>query len=251
MRLGTGVTCPLIRIHPAVIAQAAATAAVMMPGRFFLGLGTGENLNEHITGQHWPEADVRLQMLEEAAAVIRRLWTGESVSHYGKHYTVENARVYTRPEEAPPIYVAAAGQKSATLAGKIGDGLISTTPNPEGIKTFESAGGRGKPKYGQMTVCWATDERTARKTAYEMWPTAGIGGELSQELKLPAHFEQAAKTVSEEDVAKVIVCGPDPDAHVERIQQYQKAGYDHIYIHQVGAQQEGFSASTSRQSCRG
>jgi G6PDH family F420-dependent oxidoreductase len=240
MRLGTGVTCPLIRIHPAVIAQAAATAAVMMPGRFFLGLGTGENLNEHITGQHWPEADVRLQMLEEAAAVIRRLWTGESVSHYGKHYTVENARVYTRPEEAPPIYVAAAGQKSATLAGKIGDGLISTTPNPEGIKTFESAGGRGKPKYGQMTVCWATDERTARKTAYEMWPTAGIGGELSQELKLPAHFEQAAKTVSEEDVAKVIVCGPDPDAHVERIQQYQKAGYDHIYIHQVGAQQEGF-----------
>jgi G6PDH family F420-dependent oxidoreductase len=240
MRLGTGVTCPLIRIHPAVIAQAAATAAVMMPGRFFLGLGTGENLNEHITGQHWPEADVRLQMLEEAAAVIRRLWTGESVSHYGKHYTVENARVYTRPEEAPPIYVAAAGQKSATLAGKIGDGLISTTPNPEGIKTIESAGGRGKPKYGQMTVCWATDERTARKTAYEMWPTAGIGGELSQELKLPAHFEQAAKTVSEEDVAKVIVCGPDPDAHVERIQQYQKAGYDHIYIHQVGAQQEGF-----------
>jgi G6PDH family F420-dependent oxidoreductase len=179
-------------------------------------------------------------MLEEAVEVIRLLWRGETVSHRGKHYVLENARIYTRPAEAAPIYVAGAGTKSATLAGKIGDGYIGTAPNAEAIGTFERSGGRGKPKYGQMTVCWAEDLKQAQKTAREIWPTAGLGGELTQELKLPAHFEQATKTVREEDVARIVVCGPDPEAHLSRIREYEKAGYDHVYLHQIGPDQEGF-----------
>lgn len=240
LSLGTGVTCPLIRTHPAVIAQAAATAAAMMPGRFFLGVGSGENLNEHVVGTHWPEADVRLEMLEEAVQVIRLLWRGDEVSHRGRHYMVENARIYTRPSEPPPIYVAGSGKKSAGIAGKIGDGYVGTAPNQEAIAAFESAGGRGKPKYGQLTICWAEDERQARKTAFELWPTAGLNGELTQELKLPTHFEQAVKPLKEQDVADKVVCGPRAEAYLEQINQYAEAGYDHIYLHQIGPDQEGF-----------
>jgi coenzyme F420-dependent glucose-6-phosphate dehydrogenase len=240
LRLGTGVTCPLIRTHPAIIAQAAATSAVMMPGRFFLGVGTGENLNEHILGDHWPEVDVRLEMLEEAVEVIRLLWRGETVSHRGQHYVVENARIYTRPVQAPPIMVAASGEKAASVAGKIGDGFVGTAPNAEAIQTFEASGGRGKPRYGQMMVCWDADERAARRTAFELWPTAALGGELNQELKLPAHFQQAVSRIREEDVAGIAVCGPDPAVHLAKIREYEKAGYDHIYVHQVGRDQEGF-----------
>jgi coenzyme F420-dependent glucose-6-phosphate dehydrogenase len=247
LRLGTGVTCPLIRIHPAVIAQAAATSGAMMPGRFFLGVGSGENLNEHILGDHWPEADVRLQMLEEAIAVIRLLWRGETVSHRGQFYTVENARIYTRPKQPIPIMVAASGEKAATLAGRIGDGFIGTAPKGEGIKAFQDAGGKGKPRYGQMTVCWADDEAAAKRLAHEIWPTAGLGGELSQELKLPAHFQQATATVSEDAVAKVVVCGADPRRHLERISTYEEAGYDHVYVHQIGPDQEGFFRFYERQ----
>jgi coenzyme F420-dependent glucose-6-phosphate dehydrogenase len=239
LQLGTGVTCPLMRTHPAVIAQAAATAAAMMPGRFFLGLGTGENLNEHILGEHWPEADVRLEMLEEAVGLIRLLWGGETVSHRGRYYTVENARIYSRPPQPPPIMIAGSGRKSSTVAGKLADGYIGTKPDEDAVRLFENGGGLGKPRYGQITVCWAPDEAAARKTAHEIWPNAGIPGELKQELKLPAHFEQAVETVSEDDVAKLIVCGPDPERHLQQIRTYRDAGFDHIYIHQVG-DQEGF-----------
>jgi G6PDH family F420-dependent oxidoreductase len=240
IRLGTGVTCPLIRTHPAIIAHAAATSAVMMNGRFFLGVGTGENLNEHILGDHWPEVDVRLEMLEEAVEVIRLLWSGETVSHRGQFYMVENARIYTRPSEPVQIMVAASGKKSAKVAGQIGDGMVGTAPNADAIKTFESSGGRGKPRYGQMSVCYDADEKRARKLVREMWPTLGLGGELNQELKLPAHFQQATSKLREEDVADMTVCGPDPEAHVARIREYEKAGYDHIYVQQVGSDMEGF-----------
>jgi coenzyme F420-dependent glucose-6-phosphate dehydrogenase len=240
LRLGTGVTCPMIRLHPAIVAQAAATAAAMMPGRFFLGVGTGENLNEHITGDRWPPYELRREMLEEAVQVIRLLWSGGSRSHYGKHYTVENARIYTLPDEPPPIMVAGGGPASAELAGRIGDGLIGTAPKQGLLKQFDAAGGTGKPRYGQVTVCWARDEATARRTAYEIWPTAAIEGELSQELPTPAHFEQAVQMVGEEQVAKTIICGPDPKRHIEGIKKFVEAGYDHVYVHQVGHDQEGF-----------
>lgn len=167
LRLGTGVTCPTIRIHPAIIAQAAGTAAALMPGRFFLGLGAGENLNEHITGQRWPAPPVRRKMLAEAIDVIRELWTGESVDHYGEFYTVEDARLYTLPPSAPPIFVAASGEQAAELAGKAGDGLIATSPERALVQRFEAAGGARKPRYAQITVCWAKDEASARRTAFE------------------------------------------------------------------------------------
>ena len=240
LRLGTGVTCPTTRIHPAIIAQAAATCAAMMPGRFFLGIGTGENLNEHILGDRWPPHDVRAEQLEEAVAVIRLLWQGGMQTHRGRYYTVENARVFTLPEEPPPIMVAAGGPQAADLAGRIGDGLISTSPDPQVREGFEAAGGAGKPCYGQITVCWAPDEAAARRTAFEWWPNAAIKGELSQELPTPAYFEQAAQMVDEETVAQSIICGPDPERHITAIREFVDAGYDHVYIHQVGPDQEGF-----------
>jgi len=240
LRLGTGVTCPIIRIHPAIIAQAAATVAAMMPGRFFLGVGTGENLNEHILGDRWPPHDVRLDMLEEAIAVIRQLWQGGTQSHHGHYYTVENARLYTLPETLPQIFVAASGPSAAELAGRVGDGLISTAPDKAIVRSFTDAGGAGKPHYAQLTVCWAADEDAARRTAYEVWPNAGVKGELSQELPTPTHFEQAAKMVNEDAVAQEVICGPDPERHIKAIQKYIDAGYDHIYIHQVGPDQAGF-----------
>jgi G6PDH family F420-dependent oxidoreductase len=235
----TGVTCPTVRIHPAIVAQAAATSACLMPGRFMLGVGTGENLNEHILGGRWPQAAVRREMLEEAIQVMRALWEGDDTSHRGQYYTVENARIYSRPQQPPPIFVAASGEKAAELAGKAGDGLVATAPNKEVVQTFEQSGGRGKPRYAELTVCWAADEASATKTVLEIWPNAGIAGELSQELPLPRHFEQAAQTVRAEDLES-IPRGPDPERHRAAIQQYVDAGFTHVAVHQVGPDQEGF-----------
>jgi len=236
----TGVTCPTIRIHPAIIAQAAATIAAMMPGRFLLGVGTGENLNEHILGDRWPAYDVRAEMLEEAIDVIRLLWDGGTQSFYGLYYTVENARVYTLPEQLPPILVAGAGPSSAELAGRMGDGFVSTAPKSEVVQAFEEAGGSGKPVYGQVHVCYSQNEAEARRMAYEIWPTAAVKGELGQELPTPAHFEQAAQMVTEDDVAQSVICGPDVQRYLDAIQEFVDAGFDHVYIHQIGPDQQGF-----------
>jgi G6PDH family F420-dependent oxidoreductase len=244
--LGTGVTCPTMRIHPAIIAHAAATTAALMPGRFFLGVGTGENLNEHILGQAWPEWDVRAEMLEEAVEVIRALWTGEVTSHRGRHYTVQNARLYTLPEELPPIHVAASGPRMAEIAGRIGDGLIATSADNELMTAFESGGGSG-PRIGQITLCWAKTEAEARKTAHEWWPNAAMHGEVSQELPNPAQFTQLAKGVTEEQVAEAVLCGPDPEPLLERFRAYEEAGFDHVYLHQVGPDQAGFFAWVERE----
>jgi G6PDH family F420-dependent oxidoreductase len=240
LRLGTGVTCPTIRIHPAIIAQAAATAASMMPGRFFLGVGTGENLNEHIVGDRWPEWEVRAEMLEEAAEVIRLLWQGGTQSFHGLYYTVENAQVYTLPETPPEIIVAAAGSKAAELAGRIGDGLVTTSADKSTVQTFDQSGGQGKPHYGQMTACWAPDEATARRTAHEVWGFTALPGTLNQELPTPKNFEEASQIVTEDMVAEQVVCGPDPERHIAKIREYVDAGLDKVYVHQVGPNQEGF-----------
>ncbi len=239
VRVGTGVTCPTTRIHPAIIAQAAATAACQMPGRFSLGVGSGENLNEHILGDAWPPVARRQERLEEAIEVIRELWEGGLTSHYGKHFTVENARIYTLPEELPPILVAVAGEKSVGLAARAGDGLIGTAPEAESIEQFRAEGGSG-PTYGQLHVCWAESEEQAQTTALEWWPNGGISGNHFLELPLPSHFEQGTELVDEETIAESIVCGPDPDKHLEAIREYVDAGYDHVYVHQVGPDQDGF-----------
>lgn len=240
LRLGTGVTCPLVRIHPAVVAHAAATAACLMPGRFFLGVGTGEALNEHVVAERWPPAPVRLEMLEEAVQVIRTLWRGGSQDHAGRHYTVEDATIFDLPEEPTPIVIAGSGPKAAALAGRAGDGLWGTSPDPELIETFRREGGEGKPCYGQVTLCWADDEAAARKTAFEIWPNAAVKGQLSQDLPTPKHFEMAASMVREEDVAEAVVCGPEVAPYVEKVRQYVDSGYTHVYLHQVGPDQEGF-----------
>jgi coenzyme F420-dependent glucose-6-phosphate dehydrogenase len=245
--LGTGVTCPIMRIHPAVIAQAAATAACLMPGRFFLGVGSGENLNEHILGDKWPPADTRQEMLEEAIEVMRLLWQGGQQSHEGDWFVVENARVYDLPDEPVDVHVAASGEQAAQLAGRVGDGLIGTSPKKETVSAFDKAGGSGKPRYGQLTVCWAKTEGEAAKTALEIWPNSGVPGQLSQELALPAFFEQAAQLVTEEQIKKQIVCGPDTQPIMDKIDEYVRAGYTHVYLHQVGPDQEGFLRFAKRE----
>jgi G6PDH family F420-dependent oxidoreductase len=239
LTIGTGVTCPTIRIHPAVIAQAAATVAALMPGRFFLGVGTGERLNEHIAGQPWPEWEVRAEMLEEAIGVIRALWTGDLTSHHGDHYTVENARIYSLPPELPRIHVAGSAPRMATLAGKIGDGFIGTGPERKVVEAYRSAGGDG-PRFGQVTLCWSRSVDEARRTAFEWWPTAAIRGNASQELALPKDFEDLAGMVDEDAVAKSVVCAADERPILEAIEKYVDAGYDHVYLHQVGPDQQGF-----------
>jgi G6PDH family F420-dependent oxidoreductase len=240
LRLGTGVTCPTMRIHPAIIAQAAATSACMMPGRFFLGVGTGENLNEHILGNRWPSVYERLEMLEEAVAVIRRLWEGEQVNFQGRYYKVTEARIYDLPSEETPIYVGASGKAALQLAGQIGDGLISTAPDPTVVEAFEKAGGEGKPCYAMAHVCWAQTDTEAVKIAHEWWPNSSLKGDMGVELPLPRHFEQAAQLVDEEDVKKTVLCSSDPQKHIARVKEYVEAGFDHVYLHQVGPDQRGF-----------
>jgi coenzyme F420-dependent glucose-6-phosphate dehydrogenase len=240
LRVGTGVTCPTTRIHPAIVAQAAATAAAMLPGRFWLGIGSGENLNEHIVGEGWPETAVRQERMVEAIEVIRLLWEGGLQSHHGKHFTVENARLYTLPDEPPPIYVATAGERATEIAGEHGDGMFGLIPDPSVIDEFEKAGGRGKPKLGQVHVCLAGSEEEARATALAWWPNAVVSGNLPWELPLPSHFESAAEWADEDAIAEEIVCGTDPEPFVEAIKGYVDAGYDHVYFHQVGPEQERF-----------
>jgi len=234
------VTCPTFRIHPAIVAQAAATAASQLPGRFSLGLGSGENLNEHILGDRWPAVAERQERLTEAIEVIRLLWQGGLRSHRGRHYTVENARLYSLPDEPPPILVAVAGTKSADLAAQAGDGLVGTAAVAETIERFRKGGGDGKPAYGQIHVCWAASEEEARSTALERWPNGAVSGSYFLELPLPSHFEQAAELVGEEEIGESVVCGPDPERHVEAIEEYANAGYDHVYVHQIGPDQDGF-----------
>ncbi len=240
LRLGTGVTCPTIRTHPAIIAHASATAAVMMEGRFFLGVGSGENLNEHVLADRWPPVRDRLDMLEEAVEIIRELWGGKLVSHRGGRYEVANARLYTVPDEPPPVMGAAGGEAAAELAGRIGDGLVLASPSEDAAKRFAESGGEGKPRYGQCHVCWAETEAEAKKTALEWFPNIALPGELSQELPQPAHFEQAASLLSEDDMAEIVACGPDSERHVEMIQRFVDAGCDHVYLHQIGPDQDGF-----------
>jgi len=240
LQLGTAVTCPTMRIHPAIIAQAAATAAAMMPDRFFLGVGTGENLNEHILGSAWPPHEVRSDMLVEAVEVIRELWKGKNTSFYGDFYVVQNARIYTLPERPVPIYVAAEGPKMAKTAGEIGDGLISTTPKGDFIKVFREQSDEDLPLCSQNTVCYASSEAEGKKIVHNVWPITGLPGELDRELPTPVFFEQAASLLTEEQATEGVACGNDPEKHLEAFKTYLDAGFRKISVHNVGPYQEEF-----------
>lgn len=236
----TAVTCPTVRIHPAVIAQAAATAAVQCEGRFTLGVGSGEALNEHIYGDAWPVADVRLSMLEEAVELIRALHRGGPVTYDGKHYTVSQAEIFTLPDRPVPIYVSGFGPKAATLAGRIGDGFACVMPDADLVRTFRESGGGDRPAQGGFKVCFDTDEEKAVETAHRLWANEQLPGELAQVLPTPRHFEQASSLVTPDMVASKIPCGPDPKRYLETLSEYIDAGYDEIYVQQIGPNQEQF-----------
>ncbi|WP_333767789.1 TIGR03557 family F420-dependent LLM class oxidoreductase [Streptomyces sp. IBSBF 2435] len=236
----TLVTCPTVRLHPAVNAQAAATAAVLTGGRFRFGLGSGEALNEHILGDPWPEAPERLEMLEEAVEVIRKLFTGERVSHRGTHYRVENARLYTVPEEPAPLYISGFGPQAAALAGRIGDGFVTMQPDTDLVERFRRAGGGSKPVIGGLKVCWDTDRDRAVKTAHRLWPNEQLPGELAQLLPTPAHFEQASTLVTEQMIADALTCGDKAADHLDAVGAYANAGFDEVYVNQIGPDQKQF-----------
>jgi len=236
----TGVTCPTVRIHPAIIAQAAATSAVLLDGRFLLGVGSGEALNEHILGDRWPSADIRLEMLEEAIDVMRGLWAGGMFDHRGRHYQVENARIYTLPDEPPPILVSGFGPKSVDLAARAGDGYCATMPDAELVRRFRDGGGAGKLTQAGTKVCWGPDEAECRAEAFRLWPNEALPGELAQVLPTPAHFEQAVELVTEEMIGESVPCGPDIERHVAALQEYADAGFDEVYVQQIGTRHEQF-----------
>jgi coenzyme F420-dependent glucose-6-phosphate dehydrogenase len=238
LRVGTAVTCPTTRIHPAIIAQAAATVSSMMPERFFLGVGTGEHLNEHILGQRWPQTAVRQERLAEAIEVIRLLWRGGLQSFHGEHYTVENAQIYSLPSKLPPIFVAVGGPKGADIAFKHADGMIGTEPEKEIVDRFRR-GSRGAPAYCEITVCYDTSENAARETLKKVWSIAALPWPLIVELPLPSNFEAAAE-IAKDRAFDEVPCGPDPHLYVKAVQKYTDAGYDHVCLHQVGGQQQEF-----------
>lgn len=240
LRVGTGVTAPVIRMHPAVVAHAAATAASQFEGRFFLGLGTGERLSEHITGERWPAYAERQAMLEEAVDIIRALFGGKNVNHVGDHYRVENAQLFTLPVTQPDIIIAASGPKSAALAGRIGDGVLAVAPDGAIVQGYESTGGSGKRRLGQLHVCWAETEEQGRKIACRQWPTAGIAGATLSDLARPVDFEKLTDPLPDDYIVKGIVCGPDWARHVEAIARFAAAGFTEVYVHQIGNDQEGF-----------
>jgi coenzyme F420-dependent glucose-6-phosphate dehydrogenase len=251
IRIGTGVTCPTVRIHPAIVAQAAATVETMMPGRFFLGVGTGERLNEHVLGDRWPNAATRRRMLEEAIGVMRELWAGELVSHEGTFFQVDTARLYSLPEQPPAVYVAASGAEAAETAGRLGDGLISTAPDDQVVNAFRDAGGDGKPTHGEISVAFDRSREAGLERAAATWPLGAVPGELSQELPLPRHFEQAAGRVEPQDLEDLVPAGPDPAPYVEAIERYAKAGFEHVALHQIGQDQQGFLEFARRELLSG
>jgi G6PDH family F420-dependent oxidoreductase len=241
----TAVTCPLIRVHPAVIAQAAATSALLADGRFTLGVGTGEALNEHITGGPWPSAEDRLDMLSEAVELIRELLTGKLITFHGQHYTVDTARLYSVPDSPPPIYVSGFGEKAVQLAARIGDGYMCVQPSADLVRLYRESGGGDRPVQGGLKVCWGRDEASARQTMHRLWPTESIPGEALQLLPLPRHFGQLAELISPDMVEAP--CGPDPAVHAQGIRAFADAGFDEIYIGQVGGAPEEFFEFYARQ----
>jgi G6PDH family F420-dependent oxidoreductase len=240
-RLGlmTAVTCPTMRYHPAIIAQGAATLALLSNNRFTLGLGSGERLNEHVVGQGWPGIAERRQRLAEAVAIIRGLLAGSLTSYRGDYLSLDQARLFDRPERVPPMAIAAGGPKAAALAGKEGDAVIATEPRADLVEAYRAAGGKG-PRYAEVALCWDEREDAARRTAHRYFRWSLAGWPVMAELPHPASFAAASKTVTPEDVAQAISCGPSLERHLEAIERYIKAGYDHIILVQIGPDQHSF-----------
>ncbi|MFE6487731.1 LLM class F420-dependent oxidoreductase [Streptomyces sp. NPDC057757] len=236
--LMTYVTCPTVRYHPAVVAQKAATMQLLSQGRFRLGLGSGENLNEHVVGAGWPSPRVRIEMLEEAVEIIRALFTGEDVNHQGAHFDVANARLWDLPDEPPPIGVAVSGELSCSLAGRLADLVIATEPKSELLDSFDRHGGHGKPRVGQVPVCYDTDRDAAVARAHDQFRWSVGGWPVNSELPGPSGFAGATQYVTPRDVAESIPCGDDVGRFVEAVRPYAEAGFTEIALVQVGGDQQ-------------
>jgi G6PDH family F420-dependent oxidoreductase len=232
--LMTYVTCPIMRYHPAVVAQQAATVDLLSEGRFLLGLGAGENLNEHVVGQGWPSANVRHEMLEEAIEIIRQLFAGGYVDFVGDHFRVDSAKLWDLGEQPPRIGLAVSGQQSAALAGELADAMIAVEPETELGEMFDAAGGNGKPRIGQVPICWDPSRDAAIDRAHEQFRWFGSGWKVNAELPGTAAFAGASQFVRKEDVADSIPCGPDLDAHVDAVRQFVKAGFTDVAVVQIG-----------------
>ncbi|MGW5738416.1 MULTISPECIES: LLM class F420-dependent oxidoreductase [Streptomyces] len=232
--LMTYVTCPTVRYHPAVVAQKAATMQLLSEGRFRLGLGSGENLNEHVVGEGWPSPQVRLDMLEEAVEIIRALFTGDNVNHQGTHFDVANARLWDVPDELPPIGVAVSGGRSCALAGRLADLVIATEPKADLLESFDRHGGSGKPRVGQLPVCYDTDKDAAVARAHDQFRWSVGGWPVNSELPGPSGFAGATQYVTRQDIAEQIPCGDDVDAFVDAVRPYVEAGFTEVALVQVG-----------------
>ncbi|MFC9437559.1 TIGR03557 family F420-dependent LLM class oxidoreductase [Nocardia sp. NPDC057030] len=237
--LATGVTCPTVRYHPAIIAQAAATLALVSDGRFTLGVGSGERLNEHVVAREFPDAHRRQEMLREALEIIRLLWRGGYRSYDGRYLSLSDARVFDLPDELPVIAVAASGPPSARIAAELGDGLFATEPKAEIVERYQAAGGTG-PRYAEVPMAWAPDEETAAKAVLETSRWALTGWKVMSELPNPVNFDAASKTVRIEDVVQQFACGPDPARYVDVAQQFVDAGFDHLVMQNAGPDPDGF-----------
>ncbi|MGK5628153.1 LLM class F420-dependent oxidoreductase [Streptomyces sp. URMC 123] len=236
--LMTYVTCPTFRYHPAVVAQKAATVQLLSEGRFRLGLGSGENLNEHIIGGGWPSADVRQEMFEEAVSIIRALFEGGYVNHHGPHYDVDSAKLWDLPDEPPPIGIAVSGEQSCEIAGRLADLVIATEPRPELVQSFERHGGAGKPRVGQVPVCYDPDRDAAVRRAHEQFRWFGGGWKVNAELPGPTSFAAATQFVRPEDVAEAIPCGDDVSRYVESVREFIKAGFTEVALVQIGGESQ-------------
>jgi G6PDH family F420-dependent oxidoreductase len=237
--LATGVTCPSIRYHPAIIAQAAATMAIISGGRFTLGAGSGERLNEHVVGRGFPSVRHRHELLREALEIIRLLWRGGYQSYDGKHLQLEDARVFDLPDELPPIAVACSGPPSVQLAAELGDGLFATEPKAELVSQFRAAGNDG-PAYAEVAVAWAPDEEQAVQAAWETTRWAVTGWKVMSELPNPVNFEAASATVTPDDIREQFAVGPDPAKHVAAVKKYADAGFDRLVLMNAGPDPDGF-----------
>ena len=232
--LMTFVTCPIRRYHPAVVAQLAATTAVLSDGRFSLGLGSGENLNEHVVGGGWPSVDIRHEMLTEAVEIIKALFDGGDVNYRGKHFDVESARLFDVPDVAPPIGIAVSGAQSCALAGQYADVMVAVSPDAELGQAFDAAGGAGKPRYGQQPLSYDRDRETAVTRAHDQFRWFGSGWKVMAELPGPAAFDAASQFVRPEDVADAIPCGDDVEAVVKAARSWADAGFTHLALLQIG-----------------
>lgn len=242
----TAVTCPTMRIDPVIIAQAAATSAVMLPGRFILGVGTGEALNEHVLGDAWPTHDVRLEMLEEAIELMRELWKGGFVNHRGRYYTADTARIYTLPDEPPPVYVSGFGPQATDFAARVGDGYITTSADTELLGRFKDGSG-GRPAQVGTKVSWADTEDEGVEIAHRLWANSGLPGELSQVLPSPRHFEQASELVTKEQTRSSVTCGNDVDRHLAHLRTFVDAGFDEVYVANMGPHYADMIAAYGRE----